>query len=132
MATNTMVTKEIKREEWPEFFDGFSRRHEGWLVTIEVMDMKLGDQIEVENKALKGIVAERQRDPKTIDIFTWNSPEDSTTHIIDKPIRVWVEETGEGAETAVEIESEDHAKTLLTFRSAALPETVDGMVPERT
>ena len=33
----------------------------------------------------------------------------------------------EGAEAALEIESEDHAKTLLTFKSPALPETVDGV-----
>jgi len=129
MATNTTTTREIKREEWPDFFDGFSRRHEGWLVTIELLDKDLGDQIEVENQALKGIVAERKRDPKVIEIFTGDSPNDSSTHIIDKPTTVWVEETGEGAEAALEIESEDHGKTLLRFRSAALPETVDGVAP---
>ena len=131
MATDTTTTREIKREEWPDFFDGFSRRHEGWLVTIEILDNELGDQIEVENQALKGIVAERRRDPKVIEIFTSNTSKESSTHIIDKPITVWVEETGEGAEAAVEIESEDHGKTLLRFRSAALPETVDGVAPER-
>jgi hypothetical protein len=132
MATNTtMTTREIKREEWPDFFDGFSRRHEGWLVTIELLDKELGDQIEVENKALKGIVAERRRDPQVIDIFVWNKPEEDSSHMIDKPTRVLVEETPEGAEVALEIESEDHATTLLTFKSAALPETVDGVAPER-
>ncbi|HEV8610796.1 MAG TPA: DUF5335 family protein [Thermoanaerobaculia bacterium] len=132
MATNTtMTTREIKREEWPDFFDGFSRRHEGWLVTIELLDKELGDQIEVENKALKGIVAERKRDPQVIDIFVWNKPEEDSSHMIDKPTRVLVEETPEGAEVALEIESEDHATTLLTFKSAALPETVDGVAPER-
>jgi hypothetical protein len=132
MATDTtMTTREIKREDWPEFFDGFSRRHEGWLVTIELLDEKLGDQIEVENQALRGIVAERKRDPKVIEIFTSNAPDESSTHIIDKPTRVWIEETAEGAEAALEIESEDHAKTLLQFRSAVLPETVDGVAPER-
>jgi hypothetical protein len=127
----TMTTREIKREEWPDFFDGFSRRHEGWLVTIEILDKELGDQIEVENKALKGIVAERKRDPKVIDIFVWNKPDEDSSHIIDKPTRVWIEETAEGAEAALEIESEDHGTTLLTFKSPALPETVDGVGPER-
>jgi uncharacterized protein DUF5335 len=132
MATNTTTTtREIKREEWSDFFDGFSRRHEGWLVTIEILDKELGDQIEVQDKALKGIVAERKRDPQVIDIFVWNKPEEDTAHIIDKPTRVWVEETAEGADVALEIESEDHATTLLTFKSAALPETVDGVAPER-
>jgi hypothetical protein len=132
MATNTtMTTREIKREDWPEFFDGFSRRHDGWLVTIELLDETLGDQIEVQGQPLKGIVAERKRDPKVIEIFTSNAAGESSTHMIDKPTRVWIEETAEGAEAALEIESEDHAKTLLQFRSVVLPEAVDGVAPER-
>ena len=127
----TTTTREIKREEWTDFFDGFSRRHEGWLVTIELLDPKLGDQIEVENHALRGIVAERRRDPKVIEIFTENREKQSTTNVVEKPTRVWIEESAEGAEAALEIESQDGPKTLLRFRSAALPETVDGVGPER-
>jgi hypothetical protein len=44
---------------------------------------------------------------------------------------VWVEETDEGADAAIEIESEDHATTLLKLRTPALPETVDGVGPSR-
>ena len=127
----TTTTREIKREEWTDFFDGFSRRHEGWLVTIELLDPKLGDQIEVENQALRGIVAERRRDPKVIEIFTENREKQSTTNVVEKPTRVWIEESAKGAEAALEIESQDGPKTLLQFRSAALPETVDGVGPER-
>ena len=127
----TTTTREIKREEWTDFFDEFSRRHEGWLVTIELLDPKLGDQIEVENQALRGIVAERRRDPEVIEIFTENREKQSTTHVVEKPARVWIEESAEGAEAALEIESQDGPKTLLQFRSAALPETVDGVGPER-
>jgi Family of unknown function (DUF5335) len=130
MATRT-TTREIQREDWPDFFDGFSRRHAGWLVTIELLDKEIGDQIEVENKALKGIVAESRRDPKVIDIFVWNKPNEDSAHIIDKPTHVWVEENAEGAEAALEIVSEDHGTTLLTFKSPARPETVDGVAPNR-
>jgi hypothetical protein len=66
-----------------------------------------------------------------IEIFTSNAAGESSTHMIDKPTRVWIEETAEGAEAALEIESEDHAKTLLQFRSVVLPEAVDGVAPER-
>lgn len=132
MATNTMTsTKEIQKDEWPSYFDEFSRRYEGWLVTIELLDKELGDQIEVENKPLKGITAEREGDPRVIDIFVWKTPDEDASHIIDKPTKVWVEETGEGAVAALEIESEDHGKTLLTFRSPTLPENVDGIASER-
>lgn len=127
MGTQT-VTREIARNEWSEFFDGFSRRHDGWLVTIEVLDEELGDQIEAENQKLKGIVAEPRNDPTTIDIFVGESPDGGSTHIIDRPTRVRVEEVG-GAEGALEIKSEDHGTTLVRFRSAAMPETVDGVLP---
>lgn len=130
MATNTMVTKEIASDEWPEFFEAFSRRHEGWLVTIEVLG-ELGAQIEAEDQALRGTVAERRGGKTEIQIMTGNTPEQTFTHLIDQPQRVWVEETEEGAEGALEIESGDHGKTILRLRSAALPETVDGVVPER-
>ena len=130
MPIETTTTREIKREEWTDFFEEFSRRHEGWLVTIELLDPKLGDQIEVENQALRGIVAER-RDPEVIEIFTENREKQSTTHVVEKPARVWIEESAEGAEAALEIESQDGPKTLLQFRSAALPQTVDGAGPER-
>lgn len=122
-------TREIARNEWPEFFDGFSRRHDGWLVTIELLDKDLGDQIEAEDQKLKGIVAEPRHDPTTIDIMIGNSPDGGSTHIIDRPTRVRVEETQPGAEGALEIESEDHGTTLVRFRSAVLPETVDGVGP---
>ena len=118
MATNTTTTREIKRAEWADFFDGFSRRHEDWLVTIELLDKELGDQIEVEDQAFRGIVAERRPDPKGIEIFTGNAPKESATHVIDKPTAVWLEEIGEGAGAVLEIESEDHGKTLVRFRNA--------------
>jgi Family of unknown function (DUF5335) len=129
MATNTMVTKEIARNEWPEFFDAFSRRHEGWLVTVEVFG-ELGAQIESENQALKGIVAERRDDSMEIEILTGNAPEETLTHIITRPTKVWIEETREGAEAALEIESEEHGTTLVRFRSTVLPEAVDGVARE--
>ena len=39
MTSNTdteMVTREIPPGEWKDFFDEFTRRHEGWLVTVEI------------------------------------------------------------------------------------------------
>jgi hypothetical protein len=131
MAANTTTTREIERNEWPDFFDAFSRRHDGWLVKIEILDKEMGDQVEAENQKLRGIVAERRRDPRTIEILIGNSPNEISTHTIDRPTHVWIEETAEGADAAVEIESEDHGTMLLTFRSSALPETVDGVGPER-
>ena len=32
-----MSTREVPREEWVSFCDSFSRQHEGWRVTVEVL-----------------------------------------------------------------------------------------------
>ena len=36
-----MKTKETPKNEWPEFFDSFSRKHEGWLVNVEILGRAL-------------------------------------------------------------------------------------------
>jgi len=32
-----MKTQEIPEKEWTEFFDNFSRKHEGSLINLEIM-----------------------------------------------------------------------------------------------
>ena len=121
-----MVTREIPRNEWPRFFDEFSRRHRGWLVTIEIFG-SLGAQVEAKERPLNGIVAEERDGSFAIEILTGSAPGETLTHTITRPTRIQVEETREGAEVAVQIESSDEGKTLIRFRATALPETVDGL-----
>lgn len=123
-----MVTREIQPGEWKEFFDEFSRRHEGWLVTIENFG-DLGAQVEAHERPLMGIVAERKAGSSEIEILTGDAPDETLTHVVAHPTRVRVEETPEGAEVALEIQSRDEGTTLVRFRATALPETVDGVGP---
>lgn len=46
----------------------------------------------------------------------------------ERPSRVALELTEEGAHKGLRIESENGEMTLVLFRAPALPETVDGMV----
>src|ERR1700682_344102 len=98
-----MSTKEIPREKWTEFFDGFSRRHEGWLVNVQVLG-DLGAQTEVRELPLTGISAGRDA-RKTSSIFAGDSPDVNVERLIQRPSRVFVEEE-EGAERALEVEDE--------------------------
>jgi len=129
VSETEMVTREIPPGEWPEFFDAFTRRHEGWLVTVELFG-ELGAQVEANERALKGIFAEvKGSGSSAIEILTGSGPDDTLTHVIAHPTRVQVEETPEGAESALQIESKDEGTTLVRFRSTALPETVNGVAP---
>ena len=126
-----MATQEISHDEWTTFLDRFSRQHEGWLVTLEVFAPDIGAQEEARELPLEGIsAAAKDSEPKTIAISVGKTPQDHVTHTITEPTRVWLEQTSEGANAALEIESADGAKTLLRFRSALPPEMVDGIVSD--
>ncbi len=44
--------------EWPKFLDNFSRKHEGWSVTLEIFGAELGAQVQERELAFEGIVDE--------------------------------------------------------------------------
>jgi uncharacterized protein DUF5335 len=122
-----MPTSEIPRNEWTAFCDRFSREHEGWLATVEVLDESIGAQIEAENLPLEGVSADlKKAGDETISIFLGDEPNGKVTHIVAAPTRLWVQKTGEGADQALEVEAPS-GKTILRFRTAALPEMVDGI-----
>ncbi len=124
-----MSTQEIPRDEWVSFLDRFSKQHEGWLVTLEVFAPDIGAQQEATEIPLGGIsLASSSREPETIAISVGQEPGDHVTHTVTGPERVWLEQTSEGANAALEIESRNETKTLLRFRSAMPPEMVDGVV----
>ena len=52
------MIREIPKDEWPKFFDVFSRQHEGWLVTLEIFGNEIGAQIQERELVLGGIVAD--------------------------------------------------------------------------
>ena len=116
-----MPTQEIPRPEWNNFFDSFSRQHEGWPATLEIFGPEIGAQEEAHELHLEGVsIASGIDEPEAIAISLGKSPEDHLTHTIVKPTHVWLEQTNEGANAALEIESEDETKTLLRFLSPCL------------
>jgi hypothetical protein len=123
--------REIPREEWAQFLDSFSRQHEGWLVTVEVLDAEIGAQVEAEEKPLQGITAElKGGGDDSVSINVGRIPAEHVTHSIIAPTHVRIEQAENGADMALQIESSDGATTLVRLRSAMLPEMVDGVVLE--
>jgi len=126
-----MQTQEIPQHEWNNFFDSFSHQHDGWLATLEVLGSDVGAQEEAHELPLEGVsVASETKTAKSITISLGRTAEDHISHTITKPEHVWLEKTDDGADAALEIESEDELKTLLRFRSPVPPEFVDGVVAE--
>lgn len=119
-----MRNRLVPRSEWPAFFDAFSRRYEGWLVTVRVLDPRFGPQVEAHELPLEGVVAPAGGSVIALHLGRAGS---HIEHDIRSPRQVWVEVSSIGAEKAVGVESEDATKTIIEFRTPALPETVDGL-----
>jgi Family of unknown function (DUF5335) len=120
-----MLTREIPRESWTEFFDGFSRRHEGWLATVQVLG-GVGAQTEAEELPLVGIAADR--DGVSV-LLGGESAETNASRIVPSPVRIRVEEGG--AVDALEIETKEGETTLVIVRPSQVPAPAGEALPEK-
>lgn len=123
-----MITQQIPRDEWPAFFNSFSRKHEGWLVNVQILGPNVGAQMQEQELALEGITDEwDEAEGNTIIIMTGSRPDDHITHSISRPIEVSLEQTDEGADVALAIKAADGNTALLQFCVATRPEWVDAV-----
>ena len=124
-----MKTKEIPKNEWPKFFDNFSRQHEGWLVTLEIFGSEFGAQVQERELTFAGIVDEWDEiHGNQIVIMVGEKPDDHITHSIANPTQVSLEQTDEDAHAVLAIKSANGVMALMRFRSQMLPEIVDDLV----
>jgi hypothetical protein len=123
-----MRTVEIPREAWVEQLNEFTAIHEGWLVSLDVVGPEIGAQPEIINLPLLGVSADRIDHDRAIAVSVMVSATGHFTHMIHGVTRIYIERADDGADAALEIESADGTRTILRFRVAALPETVDGIV----
>jgi hypothetical protein len=125
------AVREIPRDEWVEYLNGFSRQHEGWLVTVEVLGTEIGAQVEAQELPLEGITAELKAGGEdVITIIIGGGSRERVTHNILQPTHVRIEQSESEADMTLQIESGSGVTTLVSFRSAMLPEMVDGIVSE--
>ena len=128
-----MKIKEIPKEEWAQFFDAFSRQHEGWLITTEIFRNDIGDQVQERELEFEGITDEWDEvSGNSIIVMTGGNRDVHITHSITLPTHVSLQQTDEGADAALFIKSAGGTIECLRFRSPMLPEWVDGVVPSVT
>jgi uncharacterized protein DUF5335 len=129
--SNNTESREIPRGDWGSFFEVFSRQHEGWLATLEVVGPNIAQpaigEFLLKGVALTSVVGESEG----ITINLGKVAEDHVKHTVIEPTHVWLVQTPEGADAELQIVSGDETKTLLRFRSPVLPELVDGVVLEQ-
>jgi hypothetical protein len=123
-----MQTRDIPREQWIRFFDDFSKNHEGWIVTMEVLGADIGAQEEANNLPLVGISADVKARENRVEIIIGGRPDVDVTRFIERPKHVWVKEPRVPGDEAMEIESEDGIKTILNFHRIR-PEETERQLP---
>jgi len=118
---------EIPPEEWVQFFDNFSRQHEGWLASV-MLTQGNAQKWEVKERQLAGISSDHLTVRDEIYISVDRDGGGLLTHPIRHPRKVKFHRDLEGAHEGVAITSADGMVTSIRFRIAARPETLDGVV----
>jgi Family of unknown function (DUF5335) len=123
-----MPMQEIPRHTWADFFDRFSGQHRGWLVSLDVTGLPSGPQVQASEVSLAWITAELQANRRDrIEVALEACTGEHITYIIPAATHVRLRATEEGAHAGVEIESSAGGTTRIRFRSAMLPQRVDGI-----
>jgi hypothetical protein len=120
----SITTVEVPRETWPEYFKDISRLYQGWSATVELLAGELGDQRAADGLPFQGLSYEYKGGSQAGDILVevGEAGMPFETHLIHRPKAVRAAPTQPGAETDIEIESEDGVTTILRLRTpAALP-----------
>ena len=120
-----MSRRIIDRDGWADYVDAFSRRHDGWLISVAVEEPSNTRRYLAHNVPLRGVVAELEDDIGSMMVFTGDTPH--ATHFIGHATELEVEETRQGADEALTITDESGARTIIEFRSPMRPELVDGI-----
>ena len=108
---------EIPPRQWSRKLDQLGRKHDGWLVSLDVtMPHSIGAQPEFRQMPLVGITSE-PAGGGTISIAVEEPDGDHVTHMIHAPAHVFLETTKTGADSALEIDSADGTKSVLHFRT---------------
>jgi hypothetical protein len=117
---------EIPSGEWNNFLQSFARRHESWLVVFETAEGPARRSAQTGQLRLKSIAVEEEGAGTKLIFIEGETEESVVSHVIRNPTRISVTQTDEGADESLLINTRS-GSTRLRFRSAILPELVDGV-----
>ena len=113
---------QIRTDDWQNYLNDFSRRNAGRTARLEVLSENLGVQgDDVERLPLQGITLDKRSGlTSSLDIMLGGGRAADMrhiTHTIPRVRRIVAKFGPDAREDALEIESEDGARTLLIFES---------------
>jgi hypothetical protein len=126
-----MRTVEVPEKDWARALNEFSRLHEGWLVSLDVLGPTMGVQPQIRELPLRGVTAESGPRGSAITISAARFDGEQITHLIPSATHVRIERTNEGADVALEIESDEGLAAILRFKSTAPSNAVESVIRPR-
>jgi hypothetical protein len=119
-------TREIPREVWSDYLTLVSAIEKDHRVRVQADGPDLGEQTVAASLPLVDIyVEEKGSDEGAIEV-TVGRPGREITHRILRPLRVYTAESDSGDIECLDIEDEDHVKTLIFFE----PQMVEEILPQ--
>ena len=125
----------IPENEWQAFCESFSRQHHGWLVGVRQVDTREVEQTTPPAGAPKQLfpgsrplqeLREGRTDDLTEVMVTVGEGTDETSFLIQDAVALYSRKSG-AAHLGLRVDSGDGTTTLIEFRTAAQPETLDGL-----
>jgi Family of unknown function (DUF5335) len=117
-----MPTREIPRDKWVQYFEGFTTDHDSWLVSLHIKDKdadhKAGDT-EARKLPLREISADVKDKEHTIVITVGTSGDEMMRHEIEAVSHVHITQTEDGIDSALLIEGRDGQATTLKLSMPA-------------
>ncbi|PYS24759.1 MAG: hypothetical protein DMG11_24015 [Acidobacteria bacterium] len=121
-----MSSVSIPQKQWREFLQEFSRRHHGWLVTVETHDLETAEDVASRFLPLQSITLDLEDEKNPRINVTVRSDEKEIRQILFRPSEVVLYRSARGDEEAVRVVS-INTSTTIRFRVATSPELVDGV-----
>lgn len=112
------MASEIPRDDWQAYFEDFSRNQPDYIAQMEVLGDEIGAETEAAGTHLAAITYDRKDDIVVIGLDgAADGVAEEVEHVIDKPLKITVDETA-GGEIAFEIEDAEGTRTVLRLDRA--------------
>jgi hypothetical protein len=102
----------------------FSRQHEGWIASVEIIGADGTRRTEASDLPLQGVSADSPQSNR-VDIMIGEQPQDHITHEVPDPVAIAIDQTDSGAERALRIRGRDGSTVSVEFRSPMRADQVD-------
>lgn len=118
--------------QWQQFCESFTRQHHGWLVSLKQIDSGAPDGAasipQFDGYRTLQEVREGSRGDSADIMVTVGEGADEVSFLIEDTVALY-RRTRSEADSGLRIDTGNGMSTLVEFRSAAAPESLDGAGP---